>query len=77
MSHISEEVDYGGFFIAAPKSHFNLKSVIKKGKFSFLSIRVTEVKDPIVFRYCRGGIQILSKWGLEGEETSLTNEKMN
>lgn len=69
--------DKGGLFIAAPKSHFNLDGLTKKNKYSFLSISITEVTDPIVFRYCRGGVQVLSKWGLEAEDESLVNEKMN
>ena len=42
------------------------------------NITVTEVKDPIVFEYCRGGmIRVISKWGLEGEDELLLNEKLN
>lgn len=66
-----------GLFIAAPQSHFNLKGLTKKGRFSFLNIVKTEVKDPIVFRYCRGGIQVLSKWGLEASDEALVNEIEN
>ncbi len=65
-----------GSFIAAPKSHFNLKGLNHKSKYGFLN-SFTEVKDPIVFRYVRGGIMVDSKWGLEGEDESLVNEKMN
>lgn len=71
------KVEKDGLFIAAPPSNFNLKGLVKKGKFSFLNVKVTEVKDPIVFRYVRGGVQVLSKWGLEGEDESLVNEKLN
>ncbi len=66
-----------GLFIAAPQSHFNLKGLSKKGKYSFLNVTITEVKDPIVFRYVRGGVQVLSKWGLEGQDELLVNEKLN
>lgn len=66
-----------GLFICAPKSHFDLKGLKRKNKFSFMNITIIENKDPIVFRYCRGGIQILSKWGLENNNESLINEKMN
>lgn len=65
-----------GLFIAAPKSHFNLKGTSKNG-FGFLNVTIREVKDPIVFRYCKGGIQVISKWGLEGEDETLVNEKFN
>lgn len=59
-------------YIAAPKSHFNLEGLKKKGR----SWR-PEPKDPIVFRYCRGGIQVLSKWGLEANDPMLQNETLN
>lgn len=65
-----------GLFIAAPKSHFDLKGLQNKG-LGFLSVSITEVKDPIVFRYVRGGIQVLSKWGLEAEDEMLQNEILN
>ncbi len=62
-----------GYFIAAPKSHFNIEGLKKEGKFGFMNLIVTEVKDPIVFRYCKGGIQVLTKWGLEASDELLTN----
>jgi hypothetical protein len=66
-----------GLFIAAPKSHFNLDGLTQKNKFSYLNVTIREIKDPIVFRYVRGGIQVLSKWGLEAQDESLINEKLN
>jgi hypothetical protein len=33
--------------------------------------------DPIVLQPVNGGYLIVSKWGLEGEDAELTNEKMN
>lgn len=71
-----KEVDRHGLFICAPQSHFNLAGLTKKG-YGFLNVTIREIKDPIVFRYVRGGIQVLSKWGLEGEDESLINEKLN
>lgn len=65
-----------GLFIAAPKSHFNLKGLKNKG-LGFFNFSITEVKDPIVFRYVNGGIQVLSKWGLEAEDELLQNEILN
>lgn len=55
----------GGLFICAPISKFEGKNK-----------RVTfiEVKDPIVFRYVRGGIQVITKWGLEASDPGLVNE---
>ena len=63
-----------GLFIAAPKSHFDLKGLEKTSTFGWGK---PEVKDPIVFRYVRGGIQVLTKWGIEGEDPMLYNEKFN
>lgn len=63
-----------GLFIAAPGSHFNLRGLVKTSKFGWGK---PEVKDPIVFRYVRGGIQVLTKWGTEGEDPSLVVEKLN
>lgn len=64
-----------GNYIAAPKSHFDLKGTTKKGKKGFFKTEIfkPEVKDPIVFRYVRGGIQVLSKWGLEANDPDLAN----
>jgi len=66
-----------GLFVAAPKSHFDLKALKQHGKYGHLSFSIVEPKDPIVFRYCKGGIQVLSKWGIEGEDEALTNEILN
>lgn len=66
-----------GLFICAPKSHFDLKGLKQSSTFSFKSFIIEEPKDPIVFRYVRGGVQVLSKWGLEGQDESLVNEKLN
>lgn len=59
-----------GLFIAAPKSHFNLNGLEEKGK-GFFKIIKKEPKDPIVFRYVRGGVQVLSKWGDEANDIVL------
>jgi len=76
--HVSKyrETKRKGLFIAAPKSHFNLKGLKNKG-LGFFNSKVFEVKDPIVFRHCRGGIQVLSKWGLEANDPALANEILN
>jgi hypothetical protein len=70
-----EDIDRSGLFIAAPKSHFNLTGLTKTSTFSFNTVKID--KDPIVFRYCRGGIQVLTKWGLEANDESLVNPKTN
>ena len=61
-----------GLFIAAPKEHYDLSEFKKKkeGKRFYNRTSVVE-KDPIVFRYVQGGVQILSKWGKEGNDPAL------
>jgi len=66
-----------GLFIAAPPSHFNLNGLSKKSKHGFFKVFETEVKDPIVFRYVKGGIQVITKWGLEANDPSLVVETLN
>lgn len=66
-----ERISRDGLFIAAPKSHFDLKGLTKKNKHGFFNVTIREVKDPIVFRYVRGGIQVLTKWGLEANDPAL------
>ncbi len=73
MANITENRQ--GLFIAAPKSHFDLKSLGNTDRYGYknISITVFETQDPIVFRYCNGGIQVLSKWGLEASDEALIN----
>ena len=66
-----EVIDRSGLFIAAPKDHFNLEGLKKHKKGFFESITVSMPKDPIVFRYCKGGIQVLTKWGKEAEDEAF------
>lgn len=70
-------VNYEGLFIAAPPSSFDLTDISKQSKFGYMKETNREVKDPIVFRYVRGGIQIITKWGLEANDQSLVNEINN
>lgn len=70
-----------GIFIAAPKSHFNLKGLKNKG-FGFFDFVTHEVNDPIAFEYCNHEIvRIISKWGTKDDQSyldpSLVNEKLN
>lgn len=70
--------DRSGLFIAAPKEHFDLTGLTfdeKKGYFHAKTVRI--IKDPIVFRYVKGGIQVLTKWGLEAEDPALQVEILN
>lgn len=59
-----------GLFIAAPRSEFDLTG-LKKNKKGFFAFTEFKVEDPIVFRYCRGGIQVLTKWGIEANDPAL------
>lgn len=74
---VETKTELSGLFIAAPKSHFNIKDLKKSGTFGFMNITVREVKDPIVFRYCKGGIQVLTKWGLEAADPLVVNALEN
>jgi len=63
--------DRSGLFICAPPSNF------KGENLKISSMIMPEVKDPIVFRYVRGGIQVITKWGLEANDPSLVVPKLN
>lgn len=39
--------------------------------------KLTPIPDPIVLQPVNGGYLIISKWGIEGEDETLVNEKMN
>ena len=68
------EVSKEGLFIAAPETHFDLSDVSKEKKYGYFKSHVTIViQDPIVFRYCKGGVQVLSKWGDEASDELLVN----
>ncbi len=60
-----------GLFIAAPVREFNLKGFTSFTDFGYATQSVIKVDDPVVFRYVKGGIQILSKWGPEAMDPSL------
>jgi hypothetical protein len=65
------EINKNGYFIAAPKSHFNLRGLKSQGLGYFLN-KTFEVKDPIVFQYCKNKfLRIETKWGLEAEDDNL------
>ena len=67
-----------GLFIAAPRELFNLKGTEQTKKRGFFKVNKVEiVRDLVVYRYCRGGIQILSKWGQEANDEKLINETLN
>lgn len=60
------------FYICAPKKEMNMEG--KKEVGSFL---INDVPDPIVLHWLPDGYLIVSKWGLEGQDPDLVNEKMN
>lgn len=76
------KIDKSGFFIAAPLSHFNLDGLEKKSKHGYFNVEKYEVKDPVVFEYCKEGlIRIVTKWGTEDDKSyldpTLQNEILN
>ncbi len=61
-----------GYFIAAPKEHFDLKDLTANPNNKGFYKRTSVVKkDPIVFKYVKGGVLIISKWGLEANDEAL------
>jgi hypothetical protein len=76
--HEFTETDRSGLFIAAPEKHFDLDGLTFDNKKGYFQVTKTiVVKDPIVFRYVKGGIQVLTKWGLEAEDPALQIEILN
>jgi len=81
-SHSEHTISYAGLFIAAPKSHFDTNGLTAKGKFGFFNVTVIEIKDPVVFEYCKDGfVRIITKWGTDDDQSyldpALFNEKLN
>jgi len=71
-------IDKSGLFIAAPKSHFSLNKLEQIEKHGFFkTVIIPEPKDPIVFRFVKGGLQVLSKWGIEGNDKDLNTFNIN
>jgi len=56
-------------YIAAPRKQFTEELTVCKNS--------VEIHDPVVFRYCKGGIQVLTKWGLEASDPALVNDINN
>lgn len=76
----SKIVNKNGLFIAAPKSHFDLTNLSKESEFGFFEVKTVEVKDPVVFEFCKNNIvRIISKWGDENEQnySEVNNETLN
>jgi len=62
-----------GLFICAPKNHFDLANLKFDKNLGYSKVKYHVLNDPIVFRYVRGGIQVITKWGLEASDESLLN----
>jgi hypothetical protein len=61
-------------FIAANKVLFDLENMKNvKGTHGYVAAH----KDPIVFRWCRGGILIITKWGDEANDPELVIPELN
>jgi len=76
----SKKINKSGLFIAAPKSHFDLKGLSKESEFGFFEVKEVEIKDPVVFEFCKNDIvRILTKWGDENESnySEVNNEILN
>lgn len=68
------KIDYNNsLYIAAPKSEFN----IKKTMIESIVSKINVTPDPIVFKFVKDGILVLTKWGLEGKDSALVNEIQN
>lgn len=59
------------FKICAPESDFDTRGMQKDGH------ELKLIPDPIVLQPVKGGYLIISKWGFEASDSSLTNEKLN
>jgi hypothetical protein len=69
---VKKTVTKNGLFVAAPKSHFNLDGISKENEFGFFDVKHVEVKDPIVFEFCKNGmVRIITKWGTEDDQSYL------
>ena len=59
------------FYICAPSKDFNLEKAEIKGN------KVMEIPDPVVLFPVQKGYLIVTAWGLEASDPSVTNSKMN
>jgi uncharacterized protein YktA (UPF0223 family) len=63
-----------GLYIAANKELFDLKNM---RNVKDTNGYIVTPKDPIVFRWCRGGILIITKWGDEANDSELVVPDFN
>lgn len=68
-TEIKERKVKPSFHICAPEKDFEMSYMRKEGH--------KLIPDPIVLQPVKGGYLIVSKWGLESEDETLVNEKMN
>lgn len=67
-----------GLFIASDAKDINPLGLDKKSRYGYMKVQTSKVNDdPIVFRFCKGGVQVITKWGPEAADPRLVNEKMN
>lgn len=71
IEKLKKEVYYvkESFKICAPEKDFNTAGMTKFGH--------KLIPDPIVLQPIKGGYLIVTKWGLEGDDPALLNEKHN
>jgi hypothetical protein len=72
IESFTKTINKSGLFVAAPKSHFNLEGISKENEYGFFDVKHVEVKDPIVFEFCKNNlVRIVTKWGTEDDQSFL------
>jgi hypothetical protein len=68
-------VDKSGLFIAAPKNHFNSKELSFDGSHGLFSLKRKKLikTDPVVFKFVKDGVLVITKWGLVGDDPLLNS----
>jgi len=59
------------FYIAANPDYFDTSKLEKMSEFRY------EIKDPILFRYVKGGVLVITKWGAEANDSELIIGDLN
>ena len=70
------EVQEEPFYISCPAKEANIKNGYTVKEDGFV-LKDKEVKDPIVLKPVVGGFLIVTKWGLESEDSDLINPNFN
>lgn len=72
------KIEKSGLFIAAPNSHFDLRGLSKRSTFGFFNVQTSDLKDPVVFEYCKDDIcRIITKWGTDDDQSYLDPRLLN